>query len=127
MNPVDGLTGVNEAMVSMKRVDTKLKTGMSKNVLALAEQVAIEAGIRCPIDLGNMLSSIEYRKVDDQTAEVTVGGGFWGGVDVDYPAFVEFGTRKMDAQPFVRPAVDYVVKTYGFAGYLQLDVNRAIK
>jgi HK97 gp10 family phage protein len=124
---VDGLTGVNEAMVSMKKVDTKFKTGMSKNVLALAEQVAIEAGIRAPIDLGNMLSSIEYRKVDDQTAEVTVGGGFWGGVDVDYPAFVEFGTRKMDAQPFVRPAVDYVVKTYGFAGYLQLDVNRAIK
>jgi HK97 gp10 family phage protein len=114
-------------MVSMKKVDTKFKTGMSKNVLALAEQVAIEAGIRAPIDLGNMLSSIEYRKVDDQTAEVTVGGGFWGGVDVDYPAFVEFGTRKMDAQPFVRPAVDYVVKTYGFAGYLQLDVNRAIK
>jgi HK97 gp10 family phage protein len=124
---VDGLTGVNEAMVSMKKVDTKLKTGMSSNVLALAEQVAIESGIRAPIDLGNMLSSIEYRKVDDQTAEVTVGGGFWGGVDVDYPAFVEFGTRKMDAQPFVRPAVDYVVKTYGFAGYLQLDVNRAIK
>jgi HK97 gp10 family phage protein len=127
MPNVPGLTGVDEALVSMKRVDTKFKTGMSKNVLALAEQVAIEAGIRAPIDLGNMLSSIEYRKVDDQTAEVTVGGGFWGGVDVDYPAFVEWGTRKMDAQPFVRPAVDYVVKTYGFAGYLQLDVNRAIK
>jgi len=122
-----GLTGVNESIVSMKKVDTALKSGASQNIMEIAKRVAEEAGIRCPIDKGNMLSSIEYRKVDEQTAEVTVGGGFWGGVDVDYPAFVEFGTWKMDAQPFVRPAVDFVVKDVGFKGTLQLFVNKAVK
>lgn len=127
MKMPEGLTGVNESIVSMKKVDTALKSGASQNVLEIAKRVAEEAGIRCSIDLGNMLSSIEYYKVDEQTAEVTVGGGFWGGVDVDYPAFVEFGTRKMDPQPFVRPAVDFVVKDAGFHGTPQTFVNRALK
>jgi hypothetical protein len=46
---------------------------------------------------------------------------------VGYAAFVEFGTRKMDPQPYMRPAVDMVVKEYGFSGYLQLSVNKALK
>ena len=127
MKPPEGLAGVNEALVSMKRVDTALKSGGSQNILEIARRVAEEASRLCPIDLGNMLDSIEYRKVDEQTAEVTVGGGFWGGVDVDDPAYVEFGTYKADAQPFVRPAVDTVVKEVGGTFTLQLFVNRALK
>jgi HK97 gp10 family phage protein len=121
---VDGLTGVNEALVSMKKVDTELKTGISKNVEKMAEQIANEAVLRVPIDTGELCGTIRFQKIDDQTAEIYAG---YPKDEGEYAAFVEFGTWKMDAQPYMRPAVDFVVKTFGFSGYLQTLVNRAIQ
>jgi len=48
-----------------------------------------------PVDTGNLMGSLHWRKTD------------WGwivGTTVDYASFVEFGTRKMAAQPYLRPA-----------------------
>jgi HK97 gp10 family phage protein len=123
MTTVPGLTGVNEALVSMKKVDTALKSGASKKIEELARMIAEEAARMVPIDTGELCGTIRYQKIDEQTAEIYAGYPDEG----EYAAFVEFGTWKMDAQPYMRPATDHVVKEAGFSGYLQTLVNRAIK
>ena len=47
---------------------------------------------------GNLRSSITHRVVSDEEARV--------GTNVDYAPWVEGGTSKMAAQPFLRPALD---------------------
>ena len=134
MKMPEGLTGVNESIVSMKKVDTALKSGASTHIMEMAKMIAERAAILVPIDTGALCDSIQYYKVDDFTAEITAGdAGPWNKnhtgpqSDVGYAAFVEFGTYKMDAQPYMRPAVDAMVKEFGFTGYLQLSVNKALK
>jgi HK97 gp10 family phage protein len=54
----------------------------------------------CPVDTGRLRSSIVMRKGRD-------GLGFYVeiGTSVSYAPFVEFGTSRMRAQPFLLPAV----------------------
>ena len=47
---------------------------------------------------GNLRSSITHRVVSDEEARV--------GTNVEYAPYVEQGTSKMAAQPFLRPALD---------------------
>jgi HK97 gp10 family phage protein len=47
---------------------------------------------------GQLRDSIEARQIDPTTVEV-------GSYGLTYPRYVEFGTSKMPAQPFLRPAL----------------------
>jgi HK97 gp10 family phage protein len=54
----------------------------------------------CPVDTGRLRSSISWA--------VQIGGeGIVGrvGTDVEYAPYVEFGTSRMRAQPYLRPAI----------------------
>ena len=57
----------------------------------------------CPVDTGTLRNSISHA-VDDNTAII--------GTNVEYAPYVELGTSKMDAQPYLRPAVENHVKEY---------------
>lgn len=60
----------------------------------LAEGYAAE---RCPVDTGNLRASI--------THEVDAGGNaVYIGTNVEYAPYVELGTSRQKAQPFLRPA-----------------------
>ncbi len=50
------------------------------------------------IDTGYLVNTIQTRKTGTGSAQVSVGA--------DYAAPLEFGTRKMAARPFLRPAAD---------------------
>lgn len=50
----------------------------------------------CPVDTGRLRASIDY--VTDDTS-MTVGSG------VEYAAYVELGTYKQRAQPYIKPAI----------------------
>lgn len=56
-----------------------------------------EAKQDCPVDTGNLRGSIhtEKGKLEDLV-----------GTDVEYAVYVEFGTRKMRAQPYMQPGAD---------------------
>lgn len=60
--------------------------------------VAIEADakVACPVDTGRLRDSIEH-EVNGRTLRV--------GTNVEYAVYVEEGTRYMDAEPFLRPAL----------------------
>ena len=60
--------------------------------------VEADATLRAPVDTGNLRSSITHKVVSDEEARV--------GTNVDYAPWVEGGTSKMAAQPFLRPALD---------------------
>lgn len=61
--------------------------------------LAIEADAKknCPVDTGNLRASIS-NTVGDMEGEV--------GSNVEYANFVELGTKKMSAQPFLHPAFE---------------------
>lgn len=57
----------------------------------------------CPVDTGTLRDSISHA-VDDNTTII--------GTNVEYAPYVELGTSKMDAQPYLRPAVENHIKEY---------------
>ena len=53
---------------------------------------------RCPVDTGNLRNSITHQQEDQNTELI--------GTNVEYAPYVELGTVKMRARPYLRPAVD---------------------
>ncbi|MBC7128399.1 MAG: HK97 gp10 family phage protein [Thermoplasmatales archaeon] len=72
-----------------------------ENIDALLKEVAFfiekEAKRICPVDTGRLRSSITTEKIDKLAYAV--------GTNVEYAPYVEFGTYKMMAQPYLRPAM----------------------
>ena len=58
-----------------------------------------------PVDTGNLRNSITH-EVDDGEPAAYIG------TNVEYSIYVELGTIKMDAQPFLQPAVADHANTY---------------
>lgn len=53
------------------------------------------AKLACPVDTGRLRNSISHA-VDEQSAVI--------GTNVEYAAYVEYGTTKTKAQPYLKPA-----------------------
>lgn len=66
----------------------------------LALKLRNEAVRRCPVDTGRLRQSIGLQKIGE--------GHYRVGTNVTYAPYVEFGTRRTRAQPFMRPALEAV-------------------
>lgn len=66
-------------------------------VYKTAADVEATAKTLAPVDTGHLRSSIQHHPTGALSAEVTVGA--------EYGPYVEFGTSRMGAQPFLTPAV----------------------
>lgn len=66
-----------------------------------AIQVEGAAKRLCPVDTGNLRSSITWEMARDADGLVAMVGS-----NVEYAAAVEFGSRHAPAQPFLRPALE---------------------
>ena len=95
-----GLTATTEAL--KKLFDEKKQEAIVREI-ALA--IEYEAKRLCPVDTGRLRASITTEKIDTATYGV--------GTNVEYAPYVEFGTRKMAAQPYLRPAVERVKNGIG--------------
>ena len=73
-------------------------------VAATAKDVVAAAKARAPVDTGHLKASIARERVDEHAVAVTVDTRDES--HPSYAAFVEYGTRHMAAQPFLRPAVE---------------------
>lgn len=91
-------------MSKIKVVIENDNTDEIKKLMLDAKLVALEAvGLQaegyakrlCPVDTGNLRNSITHT-ADDDTAYI--------GTNVEYAPYVEFGTSKTAAQPYLRPA-----------------------
>ena len=83
---------------------------VSEQALALAEAAVAKAAFDIeghakavvPVDTGNLKNSIQTKR-EDEGLTYTVGPR-----GVDYAIYVEYGTYKMHAQPYLRPAANRV-------------------
>lgn len=86
---------------NLDRIDT------SPLLRELAEDVRDDAQRIVPVLSGDLKSTIRVGEVDDRHAVVHAGGmpGAKTGKPVDYAGYVELGTRYMNAQPYLKPAL----------------------
>lgn len=85
---------------NLKRAFDELALESFDDLQRVALDVQNRARELCPVDTGRLRSSIHHKPGRDQRGPyVDVG------TNVDYAAFVEYGTRHQRAQPFLRPAV----------------------
>jgi HK97 gp10 family phage protein len=68
----------------------------ARYALAVAEAVKGDMEALCPVDTGELINSIKVEPAGD-TVYVSVSAPHW--------IYVEMGTSKMRAQPFIRPAL----------------------
>ena len=95
---------------------SKLETKSAE--MAMASIVLEDSQALVPVDTGELKESGE---VDDKDGVMVV-------YRAGHAVFVEFGTYKMNAQPFLRPAIDgnqtKVVRAAG--GEIQAEIRRVI-
>lgn len=70
----------------------------------------------CPVDTGRLRNSITHGQSTELSAYVA-----YIGTNVEYAPYVEYGTRKTKAQPFLKPAVNNHAAEYKaiFEAYLK--------
>jgi len=82
-------------------------------VVKQCAKIAAQAKQLAPVDTGNLKGSIGYKTKEKETAEPALSPkpnkniGYVGSAK-EYAVYQEFGTRKMQAQPYLRPAVEAV-------------------
>ena len=116
------MTRYNDAFIDVQ-VDT---TGLDKIIKgmpavrdeileACAEETVRDARERVPVRTGFLKSNIRKK----------FEGGFWYAVaETLYAMFVEFGTSKMAAQPYMRPAVEALpFRTIVKVAFKKIGVN----
>lgn len=81
----------------LERLRKKAISGVTV-AIALVKQTAVNL---CPVLTGNLRSSISHEVIEEQESVIgKVGTG------VEYAPYVEFGTKNMSAQPYLRPALN---------------------
>lgn len=73
----------------------------------LGGEVADDMRAIVPVRTGDLRSTIRTDPATDESVEIHAGGmpGAVTGQEVDYPVYVELGTRYMSAQPFMKPSL----------------------
>jgi HK97 gp10 family phage protein len=112
---IEGLEGIKQAM---KDISNEVNKRIARSATLAGSQIVKEAAIKnAPVLTGNLKKNIILKRNTNTnlTSEflVTVRQGkrtkkqiTQGLGDAFYAKFVEYGTVKMAAQPFIRPAFD---------------------
>ena len=77
-------------------VEGELKSAIKQALISIGFTAETHAKKYCPVDTGRLRNSISH--TDD-------GEAAYIGTNVEYGPFIEFGTSKMRAQPYLEPAV----------------------
>jgi len=99
------------------------KDGLGIGILKVATKIKNQANALAPIGLtGDLRRSIESGMIDKDTGYV--------GTSLEYAGYQEFGTKKMAAQPYLRPAV-YIAQNPGtgkmVADALNLGMRKTLR
>lgn len=89
-----------EATITVNNIDEvkkELQGAVNTALEAIGLQAESYAKLLCPVDTGRLRNSITHEQEDDTTEVI--------GTNVEYAAYVEMGTSRMKAQPYLEPAV----------------------
>jgi HK97 gp10 family phage protein len=88
--------GLEEFQAAMERFDSGMQRWVHRQLASWAADVKALAKQLVPVRTGHLRSSI-YSKIQEWVAEI--------GAKATYAMFVEFGTRYMQARPYLYPAI----------------------
>jgi HK97 gp10 family phage protein len=88
--------GVEEFKAAMQQFDSGTQRYVHRQLASWTADVKALAKQLAPVRTGHLRSSI-YAKIQEWVAEI--------GAEATYAMFVEFGTRYMQARPFLYPAI----------------------
>ena len=99
----------------LKKMPDKVREQAQDKLLTYAHKVKNVAYMMVPVKTGSLQKSIRVEVYSVPAGYLVKLGIRAGGYVtnpeshriVDYAAFVEYGTRKMRAQPFMRPAIKF--------------------
>ena len=89
--------------VNTPRFIADMKAATARGLEICGEKAESYAKALCPVDTGNLRNSITH---------LQKGNYEYIGSNVHYSVFVELGTRKMKARPYLRPAAGDHVAEY---------------
>lgn len=93
-------TGPNGEMITATDNSEEVSQGIVRAIDRALEKIGLVAEgyakKACPVDTGNLRNSITHVVDGDDAVYI--------GTNVEYAPYVELGTSKMQAQPFLRPA-----------------------
>jgi len=105
------MDGDKELLRNLKRINnTAQKRALKKSAKAGASPVVQEAKRRVPVDTGRTKRYIRSWTAGQRTGEVTESIGVTAKTRAHVARFLELGTSKMTARPFLRPAIDEMQK-----------------
>jgi len=91
--------GIEETVANIKKLSPELKREIRQQVAKSALNIQKGAKDRCPVGKTGMLkASITVDFYGEMSAEI--------GPHMPYAPYVEYGTKKMEAQPFLFPAFE---------------------
>ena len=104
------MTGTGIFLINFDKIMKKVQVGddLNKAVERIALLIEGEAKRLCPVRTGRLRASIHTGKIEE--------GVYYVGTNVYYAPYVEFGTRKMAARPYLRPAAKKVVRLVKMKG-----------
>jgi HK97 gp10 family phage protein len=80
------------------KLTAALRTAVHDIVMETCFGIETTAKIRCPVDTGALRASIHTEPLSETSGEV--------GTNIEYSVYVEYGTSKMGAQPYMTPAAE---------------------
>lgn len=93
------ITGSEQLRRNLARLaGNERRQAQREGLEAAARVVETHAKLRCPVDTGFLRNSIQVDSVSPVEAVIAP--------HTDYAEFVEFGTERNRAQPYLRPAID---------------------
>ncbi len=84
----------------------KLQLSLDEVMLGAAYEIEAQAKQIAPYRTGALKNSIATERVNENKIIARVGP------HVEYAAYVEFGTSRMAAQPYLKPAAESVAQKY---------------
>lgn len=91
--------GLPELRVTLRKMTDRTRRNVEREVKRAALNVQNNAKRAAPVDTGRLRNSIAH-EIEGDGLEATVG------TNVEYAPFVEFGTRRGRAQPYLLPALE---------------------
>jgi len=88
--------GIEEFKAAVEQFDSGMQRHVHRLLVSWAADVKALAKQLTPVRTGHLRSSI-YAKISEWVAEI--------GAEATYALFVELGTRHMQAQPYLYPAI----------------------
>ena len=107
------ITVVNNASIFINEKNEAVARALEAIGLT-AERHAKE---RCPVDTGRLRNSISHAVAAENEQAVYIGS------NVEYAAYVELGTSRMKAQPFLKPAA--TTHAYEYKQIAEIQLKKA--